>query len=159
MEPLEPDDFVALRRDIESHPRLCGYYLVKHVSIADLRARDCTDEDIAEEVFRYFDDHPWPSIDDRPETDQKWEDYLADESTARRQLIEYLVGGGSIGHLEVTIPEPRAAEYVERFDALFPEPKIYYLGMGFGDRKYVFSGGVVIVSSNTAGCLWVVEND
>ncbi len=158
MTPLEPDSFVALRGAIEAHPRLGGYYILKFVGIADLRAQRKTEEEIAEIVFQYFDDQKWPPLEQRPK-DQTWTDYLADQTTARIKAIEVLVGGRPIGHLNVTIPEPQAAEYVDRFDAMFPHPKTYYVGMGFGDQKYVFSGGIAIISCDVAGCLWVVEDD
>jgi hypothetical protein len=159
MTPLELHPFVVLRRDIESHPRLSGYYIVKLVSISDLRAQHRTDEEIAEEVFRQFDDQTWPPVEQRP-IDQVWADYATDRTTARNRTIEHLMGGPPFGHLNVTISESRAAEYFERFDAMFSEPKAYYVDLGFGDLKnHVFSGGVAIISSDMAGCLWVVEND
>jgi hypothetical protein len=35
----------------------------------------------------------------------------------------------------------------------------FYLNMGLGDPKYVFSHGAAIVDEERAGILWIVESD
>lgn len=158
MSPLDPDWFVAFRKDLEAHPRLCGYYIVKLVEIGDLRTRGCTEEEIAEAIFQHFDDHMWPPSGKRPK-DQTWADCRTDRASARGQVVECLMGGPAIGHLEVTIPNQECGTLFDRFDSMFGQPKTYYVGLGLGDPEHVFSGGVVIIASDLAGCLWVVESD
>jgi hypothetical protein len=57
------------------------------------------------------------------------------------------------------MPPDKALELWSRFEALFCEPRHYYAGMGFGDREHVFLYGAAIVSTDTAGLLWIVESD
>lgn len=158
MERVDVRAFIALRENIESHPRLFGYYIIKLIDITELRKAGASEEEIAEEVFQQFDDKDWPPIEQRPQ-DESWADYLTDGTAARLHVIETLMGGPSIGHLEVTISEQQSTDYFDQFDRLFAEPKQYYMGMGFGDPAQVFSGGIAIIGPFHAGCLWVIEND
>lgn len=158
MQAVMTPEFLKLKEEIESHPRLCGYYLIKLVSIAELRARSLSDEEIAELVFRDFDDQEWPPDDQRP-TDQSWADYIRDRNAAFEHTVEALVGGGPIGHTHVTIERPLAEVYFSRFEALFDEPRSYYTGMGFGDPEQVLVYGVSIISRTRAGLLWIAESD
>ncbi|MBZ0188881.1 MAG: hypothetical protein K8F91_21740 [Candidatus Obscuribacterales bacterium] len=157
MKALETNEFLALKGEIESNKRLHGYYIIKIAEITALR--ECSDsETIAEQVFRYFDDQEWPPVEQRPQ-DQTWSDYAVDRPIAREHTICALVGGNEVGHTKDTIARKKAEEFVDRFESLFDQPRIYYIGMGFGDRKYVFQSGMSIISNDLAGILWVVESD
>ncbi len=157
MKALETNEFLALKAEIESNKRLHGYYIIKLAEITALRA--CGDsETIAEQVFRCFDEQEWSPVEKRPK-DQAWNDYAVDRSIAREHTICALVGGSEVGHTKETISRKKAEEFVDRFESLFGQPRIYYTGMGFGDREYVFQKGLSIISNNLAGILWVVESD
>lgn len=158
MTPDTGNEFLNLKTAIESHKRLCGYYIIKLVDITDMRAARASDEEIGEQVFQYFDDHPWPPPEQRP-SDQTWADYESEMAAARQHTLEALVGGPSIGHTKPTMTQGRAECYFERFEQLFEEPRKYYTGMAFGDARHVFSSGVAIISHKRAGVLWIVEDD
>jgi hypothetical protein len=157
MKSYNLQEFVALKAEIEACKRLCGYYIIKLVDITDMRDASTGQEEIADEAFRYFDDQPWPPIRQRPD-DETWAAYVVERDVAAEHAIEALVGGSSVGHLRDTIPWQEAIRFFERFEALFDEPKNYYIGMGFGDRRHVFLQGVAIISRSRAGVLWVVES-
>jgi hypothetical protein len=158
MKPYNSKEFLALKAEIEAHKRLCGYYLIKFIDITDLRQAGKDQEEIAEEVFQYFDDQKWPPREQRPQ-DQAWADSVREPEVARKHALEALVGGGPVGHSRVTISQAQARRFLQRFEALFDEPKSYYIGMGFGNSQYVFLHGVAIISRSRAGLLWVVESD
>lgn len=149
--------FRALAAELAAHPRQCGYYLVDLVSIRALRRDGLGSEELLERVFSHFDDAEWPPMEQRP--DGRWADYAADPAAARAITIDALVGGAGVGHSVDTIPPERAAALWERFQALVPEPRTVYVGMGFGQRRYVFQQGAAIVGAEHAGVLWVVESD
>jgi hypothetical protein len=156
--PINIPEFALLRAEIESHRRLCGYYLVKLIDISRLRDSTASEEDVADASFQLLDDHAWPPLEQRP-VDQAWSGYRVDLAEARTHAIEALVGGPSIGQLEETISPELASRYFERFDALFEEPKQYYMRLGLGDPAHVFSNGIAILSRARAGTLVVVESD
>jgi len=158
VELVSSDDpaFLALRTEIQGTPRQHGYYLVDRVSIRGLQ--DLEPDALLERVFRHFDDAEWAPDDQRP-TDQTWLDYATTAEGARSAAIDALVGGSEIGHARDTIPPAQAAALWEHFEALFPPPRAYYVGMGFGDARYVFQRGAAIVSAEFAGLVWVVESD
>ena len=155
---MSTDAFLTLKRELESYPRLAGYYLIKMIDITDLRGSNRSAEQIAEAAFQQLDDHQWPPADVRP-TDQTWSDYIVDRETAARETVAALVGGPGIGHTANTIPPPKAHTFFDRFDLLFDMPKLYYIGMGFGNRDYVYPRGVAIISNTHAGLLCVIESD
>ena len=62
-------EFTELKSEIESYPRLCGYYLVDMVSVDGLPEESAEREAFLDELFQYFDDHQWPPLSERP-TDQ-----------------------------------------------------------------------------------------
>jgi hypothetical protein len=158
MTPYIGKEFLDLKTAVESHKRLCGYYIIKLVDIMDLRAAGADDEEIAEQVFQYFDDHLWPALDQRP-SDQAWADYEREMPVAKQHTLEALVGASSIGHTKPTMTRRKAERYFEQFEQMFEEPRKYFTGMGFGDPRYVFQYGVAIISHKRAGVLWIVESD
>jgi hypothetical protein len=155
---IDDPTFLALKAELQGYPRQCGYYLVDVVSIQDLRARSVPPEELLEQVFQHFDDQDWPPAEERP-TDQAWADYAATQAQARAFAIDALLGGSQVGHTAATIPNDTATALWERFESLFPEPRTYYVGMGFGDPKFVFQHGAAIVAGDLAGLVWVVESD
>jgi len=99
---MSTDAFLTLKRELESYPRLAGYYLIKMIDITDLRSSNLSAEQIAEAAFQQLDDRQWPPADVRP-TDQTWSDYIVDRETAARETVAALVGGPGIGHTANTI--------------------------------------------------------
>lgn len=158
MTPITSNSFEMLKAEIEAYPRLCGYYLIKMVKITDLRLASSNEEAMIETIFQYLDDQKWPPKEQRMK-DQKWTEYIVDRETALRHTVEGLVAGPQKGHLRPTIEANIAKLFFDRFDAMFDEPKSYYIGMGLGNPAYVFFDGVVIISKAHAGLLWVVEAD
>ena len=158
MEAKPPEKFLRLKAEIESHRRLSGYYLIKWVELSRFCAHEIDRAQLLDDLFQFFDDQKWPPIEHRPK-DQSWADYATDMPTARRMAVDALAGGTEVGHLRDTISRNDANDYFDRFDALFPAPKRYYIEMGLVDPKYVFMHGVAIVSNDSAGLLWVVESD
>jgi hypothetical protein len=153
-----PPELRALRSEIEAHRRQAGYYLLRLVEISDLRAQESDEEALLDRLFEHFDDEPWPPPDQRPQ-DQTWNEYAVDRATARSAVTAALVGGPDVGHGRLTIPRARAESYFDRFEALFEEPRRYFVGMGLGDQRYSSQQGAAIVSAARAGLLWVVESD
>ena len=155
---IEDSEFDALKTRIESRPRLCGYYILGLVSIREFRDSNATQESILEHVINYFDDDP-TEPDPNFVSDHGWVDYETDHDRARAHAIESLVGGSQIGHTRHTMTELQAAKAFDEFLNLCgPNPR-FYIGMGIGDRKYVFQYGVLIVANSRGGMLWVVESD
>jgi hypothetical protein len=151
-------EFVELKAEIESYPRLCGHYLVDLIAIPGLPEGGVDREMFLKELFQYFDDHEWPPPSGRA-TDQSWDDYQCDRDVATAHVVEALVGGRSIGHTDETMSHAKALEFWYRFEALLEEPRHYYTGMGLGDQEQVFLYGAVIVGSDAAGLLWIAESD
>jgi hypothetical protein len=158
MTPCDIHQFIELRRELESQPRLCGYYIIKLADVRDLRSQGKTLEEIAEEVFQAFDDKKWPPKERRPDS-QTWQDNVVNRHQAKSLVVEALVGGPAKGHVKPTVLPEKAVEYFDRFDQLFDEPKQYFVGLGLGNPEYTFSEGAGIISRNLAGVLVVVEGD
>ena len=112
MNPITSKSFEALKSEIEAHPRLCGYYLIKMAAIRDLRLSNSNEEDTIDTIFQYFDDQKWPPKEQRPK-DQEWADYLVNREIALQHAVEALVGGPQKGHLRPTI-EADIASVVSR---------------------------------------------
>lgn len=151
-------DFTALKADIEAHPRLCGYYIIHLVSIRDLRADNTPQEKILEILVEHFDDDP---NDPDPEfvPDHEWSDYETTLDRARVHTVESLIGGPRIGHTVQAMDDSTAGECFDRFvEICGPNPR-FYIGLGIGDRKYVFQYGLLAVADDRAGILWIVESD
>ena len=55
--------------------------------------------------------------------------------------------------------ESTASELFDRFVGLCGSNPRFYIGLGIGDRKYVFMYGVLIVADDLAGLLCIVEDD
>lgn len=151
-------EFARVKAEIEAHPRLCGYYIIGLVSIRDFRTDGAQQETIFEELVKRFDDDP---SEPNPEfiPDHGWTDYETTFDCARAHTIESLVGGGQIGHTKKTMSESMAGELFDRFVAVCGANPRFYIGLGIGDRKYVFMYGVLIVADDRAGILWIVESD
>ena len=49
---MSTDAFLTLKRELESYPRLAGYYLIKMIDITDLRGSNRSAEQIAEAAFQ-----------------------------------------------------------------------------------------------------------
>jgi hypothetical protein len=158
MTPCESEDFLQLRAEIEAHEISPGYYIIKLAEIGAERNMGRTEEEIAEQVFQWFDDQEWPPAENRP-TDQTWGDYAVERAPARDHILEALVGGPPFGHTEETMSMTQAASYFDRFDSLFEDPKTYYINLGFGDPEHVFLHGVAVISATRAGYLGVVQSD
>jgi hypothetical protein len=58
-----------------------------------------------------------------------------------------------------TISRPIAMALWDQFRALFSERVRFFRNDGFGDRRYVYSTGVVAIDATRAGILVVVESD
>lgn len=56
------------------------------------------------------------------------------------------------------MPPEKAAELASRFAALFQAPRVYR-GLGWGDPRHIFEGGVLLVDETRAGLLLIVESD
>ncbi len=131
-----------------------GYYLLK---VVDIEWTD--DEDASLDVImQQLDDHAWPPREQRPIA-PCWTDYVLTENDARDIVITGLVGGANVGHSRDTISRPTATAVWDRFRALFSEGMRFFRNDGFGDKKYVFSTGVVAIDATRAGILVVVESD
>ena len=155
---LKNPEVAAIKTDIEAHPRFCGYYIIGLVSIHDLRAEGVSQETILEKLIDHFDDDPTePDPDFVP--DHEWTDYESTLERARAHTIESLVGGRQIGHVDNTMSESTAGELFDRFVTMCGANPKYYIGLGIGDRKYVFMYGMLVVADDLAGILWIVEDD
>lgn len=152
------NSFDLLKCEIESFKRLCGHYIIDLVSISAMRSAGWDDEQILDHVLQNWDDDAWPPESQRP-TNQSWADYEIDREQARSHIIEVLVGGKAIGHLNNTISAEQAALFFDRFCLHFEEPMRFFAGLGLGDPAYVFLYGIVILDAARAGILWVVEGD
>jgi hypothetical protein len=53
----------AIRRELAAHPRMNGYYILKFVSLDGPFAVD--DDGALDRLFQYFDDKPWPPLEER----------------------------------------------------------------------------------------------
>ena len=155
---VDVPEFVNLKADIESHPRLSGYYIVGLVSVRDLRADAVSQEAILETVIEHFDDDPGePPPGFVP--DHQWSDYETTHEKARTHTVDALVGGGRIGHTSETMNQSTAGELFDRFVALCGDNPRFYTGLGIGDPEYPYLYGVLIVAEDLAGILWIVESD
>lgn len=147
--PLE-----ALQATLAKFPRMHGYYLLK---VVDIKWTD--DEDASLDVImQQLDDQTWPPREHRPIA-PRWTDDIITEEDARDIVIAGLVGGANVGHTRDTISPSTAAAVWDQFCALFSERMRFFRNDGFGDKKYVFSTGVVAVGATRAGILVVVESD
>ena len=154
----ENPEFLALRADIESYPRLCGYYILGLVSIREWRHAGVPQETILQKLIDHFDDDPTdPNPDFVP--DHEWADYETTHDDARGHVIESLIGGPQIGHTKETMSASTAAGLLDRFVAACGANPRFYIGLGLGDRKYSFMYGALIVADDLAGILWIVEDD
>ena len=155
---IDNPEFAALKADIESRPRLCGYYIVGLVLIREFRRTGVPQETILQELIDHFDDDPNdPNPDFVP--DHEWTDYETTHDDARGHVIESLVGGPQIGHTQETMSESTAAEFFDRFVAECGANPRFYVGLGIGDRTYSFMYGALIVADDLAGIFWIVEDD
>lgn len=151
-------EFAKLKAEIEQCPRLSGYYLIDLVDIPGFPEDEVEREALLDELIPYFDDQEWPPPSDRP-ADQTWRDYETSREVATAHIVEALVGGPEIGHTRVTIAPEKARQYWERFEALFSNPRHYYVGLGLGDSKYAYLHGVVVIDNSKAGALCIVDGD
>ncbi|MCP4168449.1 MAG: hypothetical protein GY759_21500 [Chloroflexi bacterium] len=151
-------EFTALKGDIESHPRLCGYYIVDLVSIEDSRAIGMQQEGILELLVEHFDDDP-NEPDPEFVPDHEWSDYETTLDLARSHTIRALVGGKEIGHTAQTMQHPMARDLFDRFTAVCGSGPRFYVGLGIGRQEFVFQYGVMIVADDMAGIFWIVESD
>lgn len=145
-----------IKEDLATHPRLCGYYILKFVELpTDWRKRE---EETLTIAFEALDDHVWkpPEL---PPTDQTWADYEVEESAAREHAIMALVGGREVGHSIDTIDPLEAASIWAKFRGLFHSDCHFFCGVALGNSEYVFNHGVILVDDAKAGCLCVVESD
>jgi hypothetical protein len=151
-------EFAALKAEIESHPRLCGYYILELVSIYEWRHGGVPQETILEKLVDHFDSDP---TDPNPNfvPDQEWTDYETTRDDARGHVVESLIGGSQIGHTRETMPRSTAAEFFDRFVAVCGANPRFYIGLGLGDRTYSFQYGALIVADELAGIFWIVEDD
>ena len=148
------DPLEAIQATLAMFPRMHGYYLLK---VVDIEWTD--DEDTSLDVImQQLDDHAWPPRDQRP-ISPCWTDYVITEEDARDIVITGLVGGANVGHLRDTISRPTATAVWDQFRALFSESMRFFRSDGLGDKRYVFSTGVVAVDATRAGVLVVVESD
>jgi hypothetical protein len=151
--------FLAFKAELERHRRMDGYYLIDLVSIRALREAQLPEEELLEQVFRLFDDQPWPPADQRPPEAETgtWADCAVEYEQALQLVVEALRGGPEIGHGRDTVSAEEAVRLYARFLTFLPEPRSLYAGLGFGDRAYAHLRGVVVVSTDVAGVLWVVD--
>jgi len=156
--PIENSQFADLKRDIERRPRLGGYYIIEMVSLPSVPPDPRAADALLDQLFQHFDDQEWPAQSQRPD-DQAWADYECCSEAAGCHVIDALVGGAEIGHTRVTMPQSTAADFWDRFTALFPEPRRFFTGMGLGDSQHVFQYGAAVVGAGAAGILWIVESD
>ncbi len=158
MTPVNDPAFNAFRRELESYPRLCGYYIIELLSIAELKRLGLARERILEQVFEYFDDETWPPLA-QCNTGRSWDsDYRIDAKQAQGQLIDVLTGGVHIGCRRPTIDAQQARNFFERFERFFAADSCYYSGMGLGNPEYALQHGLVAVDNARAGIVWVVED-
>lgn len=129
---LDDPGFLELRAKLESIPRSNGYYLIDLVSVYELRVEGSSEEEILEQVFEHFDDQDWPPFEQRP-ADQTWNDYSVGADLAAACVVESL-----LGPYGDTISTDLAKSLWQEFEELFPPPRKYYIGMGFGDPMMAF---------------------
>lgn len=146
-----------IARTISAHPRMAGYYILRLIDITAIRPLVAEDR-MLDAVFEHFDGRTWPPFEERVALGS-WSDYEVTAEKARAEVIGALVGGGAIGHTRDTMSEPVARETWERFASLFAPDRKYFIGLGLGDRQYVFQFGAAIVDATRAGFLGVVESD
>jgi hypothetical protein len=156
MDTVDNSDFRQLRSQIESYPRLCGYYLIDLISVVDLAEEELDESDMLSRAFQHLDDQEWPAV--RP-TDHTWLDYRVERKIARAHTIEALVGGAAIGHTRKAMPSAKAEEFFDRFEEFFGPERHYYVGMGLGDQAYTFQSGVGIADGHLVGLLGIVDGD
>ena len=155
---VDDSAFVDLKSRLVGYRRMRGYYIVDLVSIERLRQEQVSQEELLDAVFEYFDDQPWPPKSERP-SEGLWSDHEVASSVAKSVTVQALVGGPEVGHTDVTMPPDIAMKLWAEFESLFDSSRQYYVGMGFGDRDYVFLHGTAIVDHKRAGVLWIVESD
>lgn len=155
---IENPEFAALKSDIESHPRLCGYYILGLVAVSEWRHAGVPQETILLKLVDHFDDDPTESIPGFV-PDHEWSNYETTYDDARGHVVESLTGGPQIGHTRETMSRSTAAELFDRFVAVCGANPRFYVGLGIGDRKYSFMYGALIVADDLAGILWIVEDD
>lgn len=146
-----------IARTLADHPRMAGYYILRLVDITAIRARVSEDR-MLDAAFEHFDGRIWPAFEERVGLGS-WSEYEATSKDARAEVIGALIGGGAIGHINDTMSAVLAAQIWERFEALFADDRKYFIGLGLGDRKYVFQSGAAIVDATRAGFIGVVEDD
>lgn len=145
-----------LRRELDSRPRMHGYYLLR---LVDLPAGWRADEESSLTcAFEALDDKQWEPLELRP-TDQRWIDYEVDEATACDHVVAGLVGGSAVGHIKETFAPQDALDVWKAFRSLFLRDARFFCGVDLGDPAYVFREGAIIVDETRAGCLGVVEDD
>ena len=150
---IADDRFHALKQSIESYPRLAGYYIINMISIRHLRENGYTQEAILDAVIYYFDDDPQKSYPSY----RYYEEVPYHE--AKIGIIKDLVGGNSIGHTVETMSPEVAEQYFDAFVDLFDTDRRYYVGLDIHNDEYVFWYGILVVDSDKAGILWIVESD
>ncbi|GGJ37567.1 hypothetical protein [Deinococcus roseus] len=151
---LQIPEFLTLKREIETYPRMHGEYLIDLVSIAHLRAGGLNENDILDEVYCHW--SGVASVEDllyRGEGDG----YEVSTQHLLETLVDGLKGGAAVGHTIDSMPEQEALRFSQRFLDLFEQPR-GYMGMGITDRC-IFEHGLLLMDQNHAGLLLVLEDD
>jgi len=140
-----------LARLLAARPRVWGFYILR---VLDISAR-LEEPRMLDAVYRHIADGHWPHDDD----DFPWATAAVSAKKAKEELVDALVGGGSIGHAVLTMTAAMAEQRWALFESLFALERRYYINLAIGDAAYVFHRGVAIVDATRAGFLGIVEND
>jgi hypothetical protein len=133
------------------------YYIIKFVSIADLRSQNKTNDEIANIVAEYSDDQEWPSTDSVAQGFSVPPSPISEEEVSKI-VTRDLAGGSHYGHIDYAIQPEEAENIWQEFKSLFTGDKTFY-SVALGDPAYTFYGGALIVGKDTAGVLNIVQDD
>jgi hypothetical protein len=88
-----------------------------------------------------------------------WSDNETSEAEAAHEVIVSRVGGREAGHTRDTMTPEEASNVWARFRALFSGRPHFFVRLGFGDPAYAILRGAVVVDTDHAGALCIVEGD
>jgi hypothetical protein len=109
-------------------------------------------------VFEHFDGEKWPAFEERIAFGS-WRDHEVTAEDAQAEVVRALIGRGAIGHTSDTMSAAVARQAWDDFASLFATDREYFIGLGLGDRQYVFQCGAAIVDATRAGYIGIVESD
>jgi uncharacterized protein YozE (UPF0346 family) len=167
---LDDPTYEKFKKRVRSYVPDC---IVDFVSVSELRKQGKSTDEIADITSEYFDDSPWPKtkqnieLSHLPEHIQKLAAQNAEipehwpqmtEQKAEEYVCSFLRGGREFGHKHNVMTEHTAKTIWQDFISFFDADKIFY-EVNLGKPEWVFHNGTLIVDTDKAGVLHVVQND